>query len=445
MIRHQYSYWLRLEGPLSDRKKAHECLDSHGLIPDYLQLTVSAEENVSTYEVPNGTTEETSFIHDTIGNMAMYLPSLLIFLDELDEEDHAIMRYSYWHGDKHAEALEDIGHELLRLKAEDTQKYKSEYIKKEIKRILVNQGQTNITAESEASVLASVYAAFREGADVNGPKSIAQEDRIYYRLSYECEENIRHRITEKMLSSRILILREFLYPQNPNVILYIGKGGLETIPEVIGNISEAVASNPGVIAFLEEEHQKPEMTKWHCWHNGWHAAIADDNGVLYQTELPLRDLLLEMCLKPDRYFGEADTLERICSTEELPRRSAKEQELVGGYHFVKVPSENHEGYNFDERIVVETNFLLEYAQEKGFQDLDDFFSRYNAEDVVDLKERAAEQEKSAFSFYEETGEVEFPTVIKGASLLAFADYLSKKLQDSGYEEASKYIDCLLDL
>ena len=96
-------------------------------------------------------------------------------------------------------------------------------------------------------------------------------------------------------------------------------------------------------------------------------------------------------------------------------------------------------------VAVKENFLLEFAHEKGYDNLEDFYSKYTAKDVQNLEYQANHTGNMAFCFHTSTGEIAFPAYVKNDCLFAIIDFISRKLQEQGFTEASKYLDCLFGL
>ena len=82
-------------------------------------------------------------------------------------------------------------------------------------------------------------------------------------------------------------------------------------------------------------------------------------------------------------------------------------------------------------ILLKGNFLYEPGclnDEKLLNFLDNFY-----------------QTEIGFHFDEENGRFQFKNQAEENHMLAFADMLSEKLQENGFEDASKYLDALLEL
>lgn len=100
-------------------------------------------------------------------------------------------------------------------------------------------------------------------------------------------------------------------------------------------------------------------------------------------------------------------------------------------------------------IAVKETFLMNWIDNlssPGYRDIDDFLDSYTYDDIIGLEETAALQDALAFSYRPSLDrKFDFPAACEGEAMLAFADFISGKLQDNGFENASKYLDCLLDI
>ena len=97
-------------------------------------------------------------------------------------------------------------------------------------------------------------------------------------------------------------------------------------------------------------------------------------------------------------------------------------------------------------LAVEQSYLLDYINGLGYSSLSEFFSEYTSEDTDGLEGNAELNHALGFVHAPESDEpFRFPDKVSGQAMLAFADFLSGMLQDAGYEDASKHLDCLLDL
>lgn len=132
------------------------------------------------------------------------------------------------------------------------------------------------------------------------------KDKISYLLSIESEENAHMTVGIHMRDVG-LMPKKFLWTSK-NVLYYIGTEADAEPSELAAAITKAAQAISaegisGVIMFLEEAHKSPTEcgTRWHCWHDGSHSSLWDYDGELYASDLPLRDLLLDMCDHPERY------------------------------------------------------------------------------------------------------------------------------------------------
>lgn len=48
-------------------------------------------------------------------------------------------------------------------------------------------------------------------------------------------------------------------------------------------------------------HDPTTFSQWHCWHHGNHSWIDAADGLLYESELDLPDLLIDMGEHPESY------------------------------------------------------------------------------------------------------------------------------------------------
>lgn len=442
MIRHQYSYWLRLEGPVAVRKSAHEWLHKHGACPDFLRLVVSEEPDVSTYEVPSGgTIEESPDIWDAISGLAIAFPALCVYLDEFDEEDHSIERHTYWHDGKIAQEYgEHISNELLKLKAEDPEQYRVQSLAGQFKKALLNRGDSADKAEQLALALAN-------GSPETGKEA---QNSIYFHLSVEGNQNDCLEFSHSLCQHPVLMRKEFLWPTSQQVGLYVGRGNEKTAKEVVGDITTAVAALPDLVVFLEEDREPTTCSKWHCWNSNRHAFIEANDGLLYESKFDLRDLLLDLCKHPERY---SDSFSETVQVEDITPKTVKEEtqdvqipRLAGGFCLVKsVDLDDPDNKELPVLVAAKEDFLLAFANKKGYDSLEAFYSKYTAKDVGNLEYQANHAGSMAFRFHTETGELAFPVYMKSDGVLAIIDFISGKLQEKGFTDASKYLDCLFEL
>lgn len=94
-------------------------------------------------------------------------------------------------------------------------------------------------------------------------------------------------------------------------------------------------------------------------------------------------------------------------------------------------------------IAVKEDYLREYIHEE-FSNLEEFLDEYTYDTIEDLEAMAELNRALAFTYRADADTCfDFPEVCQGGAMLAFADFLSGKLQDEGHEEASKFLDCML--
>ena len=73
----------------------------------------------------------------------------------------------------------------------------------------------------------------------------------------------------------------------------IGNGSESDAGDIVNSVSAAVDGLPNLTAFLEEMHDPTTFSQWHCWHHGNHSWIDAADGLLYESELDLPDLLID--------------------------------------------------------------------------------------------------------------------------------------------------------
>ena len=71
--------------------------------------------------------------------------------------------------------------------------------------------------------------------------------------------------------------------------------------DFVNSISAAVDGLHNLTAFLEVMHDPTTFSQWHCWHHGNHSWIDAADGLLYESELDLPDLLIDMGEHPESY------------------------------------------------------------------------------------------------------------------------------------------------
>lgn len=103
----------------------------------------------------------------------------------------------------------------------------------------------------------------------------------------------------------------------------------------------------------------------------------------------------------------------------------------------------------DERVVsyaIDKEWLSQYLLETTEQSLEDFLQEYTSDDSSEIIPLAILADKAAF--------IDDPAAsprlsICGVSnpwkMYALLDYISQKLQDAGFEDASKCLDCMFEL
>lgn len=126
--------------------------------------------------------------------------------------------------------------------------------------------------------------------------------KLCFLLSVEGPSNERLSFAERMNGHSILFYKEFLWQKDAmDISFYIGSGSENDAAEVISNISTAIEGLPNLTAFMEEMAEPTTFNQWHCWHQGKYSWIDAADGLLYESELDLRDLLLDMGEHPERY------------------------------------------------------------------------------------------------------------------------------------------------
>lgn len=97
-------------------------------------------------------------------------------------------------------------------------------------------------------------------------------------------------------------------------------------------------------------------------------------------------------------------------------------------------------------IAVEKDYLTSFAINEGFDSLQEFLDEYIYDSVPLLANLAEAMDALGFAYAESADkQFYFPETNKGSAMLAFADFLSGKLQEQDFEDASKAIDAMLDL
>ena len=131
--------------------------------------------------------------------------------------------------------------------------------------------------------------------------------------------------------------------------------------------------------------------------------------------------------------------------------------LAGGYVTVTA----YASYNLLERALMENedevpivilavreDFLTEFARKEDWPSLDVFMKEYTYDATEGLEDKARRKDALAFVYSGSLLDDEpfpFLGLTDPNAVLAYTDFLSGMLQDQGYEEASKAIDCLFNL
>lgn len=127
-------------------------------------------------------------------------------------------------------------------------------------------------------------------------------EKIIFLLSVEGPSDERLAFAERMNGHRILFYKKFLWQEeNMDVSFYIGSSSKSEAGDVVNSISAAVDGLPNLTVFLEEMHDLITLSQWHCWHHGNHSWIDAADGLLYESELELPDLLIDMGEHPEKY------------------------------------------------------------------------------------------------------------------------------------------------
>jgi hypothetical protein len=93
-------------------------------------------------------------------------------------------------------------------------------------------------------------------------------------------------------------------------------------------------------------------------------------------------------------------------------------------------------------IAIKEQFLEEWIKPE-YSSLDEFLGEYTFDTIAGLSAEAELHGVLAFEYREDLDDpFLFPATCPGDAMLAFADFLSGKLQENCYTEASKYLDCL---
>lgn len=131
---------------------------------------------------------------------------------------------------------------------------------------------------------------------------MTNQEKIYFLLSVEGPSSERLTFAERMNGHRILFYKKFLWQrENINISFYIGSGYESETDNIINSISTAVDGLSNLTAFMEEMHDPTTFSQWHCWYHGNHSWIDAADGLLYESGLEFRDLLIDMAEYPENY------------------------------------------------------------------------------------------------------------------------------------------------
>ena len=96
-------------------------------------------------------------------------------------------------------------------------------------------------------------------------------------------------------------------------------------------------------------------------------------------------------------------------------------------------------------IAVKKDWLEAWIKPE-YATLEEFLNDYTFDTIANLSAEAELNDTLAFEYRDDLDDpFLFPRSCSGDALLAFADFLSGKLQENGHTEASKYLDCLFSL
>lgn len=127
-------------------------------------------------------------------------------------------------------------------------------------------------------------------------------EKIIFLLSVEGPSDERLAFAEHMNGHRILWHKKFLWQkESMDISFYIGYGSESDVGDIVNIISAAVDGLSNLTAFMEEMRDPTTFTQWHCWHHGNHSWIDAADGLLYESELELPDLLVDMGEHPEKY------------------------------------------------------------------------------------------------------------------------------------------------
>lgn len=96
-------------------------------------------------------------------------------------------------------------------------------------------------------------------------------------------------------------------------------------------------------------------------------------------------------------------------------------------------------------IAVKKDWLEAWIKPE-YATLEEFLDDYTFDTIANLSAEAELNDELAFEYRDGLDDpFLFPNGCSGDALLAFADFLSGKLQENGHTEASKYLDCMFSL
>lgn len=149
----------------------------------------------------------------------------------------------------------------------------------------------------------------------------------------------------------------------------------------------------------------------------------------------------------------ADILESI-SEEDTSTSDHRDGYLAGGYVLLHtraiLDDEEAEALKGPDetplaQIAVKRDWLERWLADSEYNSIDAFLNAYTAEDIGELRTQAVFEGAVAFIYGEEADDLfKFPAKCDTNAMLAFADFLSGRLQENGYEDASKYLDALFE-
>lgn len=127
-------------------------------------------------------------------------------------------------------------------------------------------------------------------------------EKIIFLISVEGPSDERLAFAERMNGHPILWHKKFLWQkESMDISFYIGDGSESDAGDIVSIISAAVEDLPNMTAFMEEMRDPTTFTQWHCWYHGNHSWIDAADGLLYESELELPDLLIDMGEHPEKY------------------------------------------------------------------------------------------------------------------------------------------------